>query len=465
MRGRMAPLLLWLVFAGWVRANDRPNVVYIVADDHCYRDFGFMGSKDALTPHIDQLAAKSARFVNGYVPSSLCSPSLGVLLTGKYPHQSGLHYNHPPPGNAAFNKMATRADYEAARSAAFALLREQAALPRVMGAKGYTSLQTGKFWEGHFANAGFTEGMTLFTPAPQLSYPGVNRKLADGSLAAHGNGDNGLAIGRETMQPIADFLDRQAQGQPFFVWYAPYLPHQPHDSPPKFYERYEGRGVAEYRTPYLAAVSQFDDTVGQLIHMLEERSLLANTLVVLVSDNGWSPGRERFRNRPAEFAATRNSKYSPFEDGLRTPILLRWDGHIVPATHEELVSSVDLAPTVLEAVGERDAHRELPGRSLLPAAMGTAKLRPRAVFGEIYPGDASVLRDPARDIAYRWVRDGDFKLIVPHPQGGKAAWGDYLGEVALFDVVRDPEEMVNLAADQPEKVLALKQLLDGWWAP
>ncbi|HBJ88176.1 MAG TPA: hypothetical protein DDZ88_30840, partial [Verrucomicrobiales bacterium] len=102
-----------------------PNVVYIIADDQTSRDFGFMGSQDALTPHIDKLAAQSARFVNGYVPTSLCSPSLAVMLTGRYPHQSGLHYNHPPPGNTGFNKMQSRAEYEAARSVAFEIIRSQ----------------------------------------------------------------------------------------------------------------------------------------------------------------------------------------------------------------------------------------------------------------------------------------------------------------------------------------------------
>ena len=100
--------LIALVIVGSLLHAQTPNVVYIIADDQTYRDFGFMGSQDALTPHIDKLAAQSARFVNGYVPTSLCSPSLGVMLTGRYPHQSGLHYNHPPPGKAAFNTTEER---------------------------------------------------------------------------------------------------------------------------------------------------------------------------------------------------------------------------------------------------------------------------------------------------------------------------------------------------------------------
>ncbi|MES2508128.1 MAG: sulfatase-like hydrolase/transferase [Verrucomicrobiota bacterium] len=445
-------------------APPQPNLVYIIADDHAFRDFGFMGSREALTPHLDKLAAQSARFVNGYVTTSLCSPSLGVMLTGRYPHQSSLTYNHPPPGNSAFNRMTSRAQYESARSPAFEIVRSQPTLPRTLGTLGYRSLQTGKFWEGHFSNAGFTEGMTLFEPRPGQDYGG-NRTLKGGELAAHGNGDHGLKIGRETMQPIADFLDRQQAAHPFFIWYAPFLPHQPHDSPQKYHERYQGRGIAEHRLPYLASISQFDDTVGELIRMIESRGLAQDTLIVFLSDNGWTPSLEREKKRPVEFAHTHESKYSPFEDGLRTPILFRWDGHVQPATHEALVSSVDLLPTVLAAIGQPAAKTELPGRSLWKAAQGKAILEDQPVFGEIYPGDATALRQPAKDIAYRWVRSGPLKLIVPHAHDRRQAWGDYLTEPVLYDVINDPAEKNNLATQQPEEAARLRKLLDGWWDP
>jgi len=461
---RFILLLLALVLAGLFDADARPNVVYIIADDHTYRDFGFMGSKEALTPNLDKLASQSARFVNGYVTTSLCSPSLGVMLTGRYPHQSGLTYNHPPPGNSVFNKMASRAEYEAARSPAFEIIRKQPTLPRTLASLGYRSLQTGKFWEGHFSNAGFTDGMTIFEPRPGQDYGG-NRVLKGGELAAHGNGDHGLQIGRETMQPIADFLDKNGKEKPFFIWYAPFLPHQPHDSPQRFYDRYQGRGIPEHRIPYLASISQFDDTVGELIGMIESRGLAKDTLIAFLADNGWTPGTTREKKRPVEFAHTHESKYSPFEDGLRTPILFRWDGQVKPAMHEQLVSSVDLLPTVLEALGKPDAVPGLPGRSLWSAAQGKATLADQPVFGEIYPGDASALEQPAKDIAYRWVRQGSLKLLIPHGHRGKPAWGDYLTEVSLFDVVRDPEEKHNLAQAQPEDVKRLRQTLNQWWKP
>ncbi len=451
---------------------ERPNIVYIISDDQAFRDFGFMGNKMVDTPHLDALAAKSARFVNGYVPTSVCSPSLATLLTGLYPHQSGLHYNHPPPGNSAFNKMTSRAEYEQVRSQAFYLIRSVDTLPRLLAERaGYASLQTGKFWEGHYSNAGFTEGMTVFEPDTKPGALG-NRKLASGELAAHGNGDLGLRIGRDTMQPIYDFIGRQASAnKPWLVWYAPFLPHQPHDSPRKYYERYEGRPyVPEHAIPYYAAISQFDDTVGELVRYVEEKGLAENTLFVFVIDNGWAPSTKRERNRPEEFAHTEESKRSPFEDGLRTPILLRWDGVIPPATHEELVSSVDIVPTLLHATGLGESAKELPGINLLPVAMRQAKLDPdRAVFGEIYPGDASSLGHPSEDVAYRWVRKGHAKLIVTHRHGDeKKSWGGYLDGDALFLLGNDPEEKHNVIDQEllkRELVPKLRRLLDDWWTP
>ncbi len=458
--------VLLLAAAAQTALGAPPNVVYIIADDHTYRDFGFMGSGEAITPHLDRLAAQSARFVNGYVPTSLCSPSLATLLTGRYPHQSGLHYNHPPPGNSAFNRMTSQEEYERARRPSFGLIRAQPTLPRTLGEFGYRSLQTGKFWEGHFSNAGFTDGMTVFAPRAGQDYGG-NRVLRSGELAAHGNGDHGLQIGRETMQPIADFLDRGGKAQPFFVWYAPYLPHQPHDSPRRFHDLYRDRKIAEHRLPYLAAVSQFDETVGQLIALIEARGLAANTLFVFVSDNGWTPDQQSAKKHPQEFLQTRESKYSPFEDGVRTPILLRWDGQIEPGTHPQLVSSVDLLPTVLTAIGRPDSIAGLPGRSLLAAARGEAKLEDRPVFGEIYPGDATSLGQPSRDIAYRWVRDRSYKLIVPHAPDGEKPWRGYVTEPALYDLQTDPGETKNLAgaADHVVTVRALRDKLDAWWTP
>jgi len=448
---------------------DRPNVILIISDDQTYRDYGFMGNERVQTPHLDRLAARSARYVNGYVPTSVCSPSLATLLTGLYPHQHGIHFNHPPPGNSAFNKMTSRSEYERVRSRSFELIRNQPTLPRSLAKAGYRCLQTGKFWEGHWRNAGFTEGMTVFEPPPGQTFGGV-RTLANGAKAAHGNGDWGLKIGRETMKPIHDFIDDcAAHKTPFFVWYAPYLPHQPHDSPRKYFDLYRDQpGIAEHEVPYFASISQFDDTVGDLINFVESKGLRKNTLFVFVTDNGWTPGTRKHKSQKDFFYHTKESKRSPFEDGLRTPILLSWPGVVKPATHEGLVNSIDLVPTILSAAGHAAAMPDRPGVDLMPSARADAELSAtRAVFGEIYPGDATSLRDPSRDIAYRWIRDGDYKLIAPHSQPGANPWGGYLSKPALFNVAQDPGERNNLAdqSDQTRRIARLEKMLNHWWTP
>jgi arylsulfatase A len=449
-------------------AADRPNVVLIISDDQTCTDFGFMGNEDVLTPNIDRLAAKSARYVNGYVPSSVCRPSLVSILTGLYPHQHGVYFNHPPPGFGTLTRSPDigKAEFDALREKAAALIRDVPTLPRQLAAAGYRCLQTGKYWEGHWRNAGFTEGMTTAEPTPDAKYG--NKTLASGDVVAHGNGDHGLSIGRETMQPIYDFID-DCDDAPFFVWYAPFLPHTPHDSPEKFYDLYRDRsGIPKHRVPYYAAISQFDETVGDLVNFVESRGLTGDTIFVFVVDNGWEPDARRFRSTTKEWDHTKRSKRAPFEYGLRTPILVRWDKHTKPATHQELVSSVEILPTILAAADLPRGDTEFPGESLWGSAKGEASLdADRAVFGELYPGDATSLGHPERDIAHRWIRQGNLKLITTHKHGRDKAWGEYLEKDALFDVENDPEESHSLINDAKfaETLKTLRRQLDGWWNP
>ena len=356
-----------LLKVGSVAAARPPNIVLIISDDQGYADFGFMGHEQVQTPHLDRLAAQSARYVNGYVPTSVCRPSLATLLTGLYPHQHGVHFNHPPPGFAELTRSdeITKERYDALREEAVRLVRDVPTLPRLLAAHGYRSLQTGKYWEGHYSSAGFTHGMTLAEPS---SYSLGNKQLPGGDWVAHGNGDAGLSIGRQTMQPIAEFLDEHGE-DPFLIWYAPFLPHTPHDSPQRFRGLYANRDVPPHQVPYLASCSQFDETCGELIRMIEERGLVDRTIFVFIIDNGWAPLNER-PSATGEYPVDTRTKRSPFDFGLRTPILIRWDGHVVPATHSGLCSSIDVVPTLLHAVGLGESARELPGVNLLPSATG-----------------------------------------------------------------------------------------------
>lgn len=466
---KMTTLLAALIGIGsFASAAERPNVVMIISDDQTATDFGFMGHKQVRTPHLDRLAANSARFINGYVPSSVCRPSLVTLLTGLYPHQHGVHFNHPPPGFAKLTRSPDiqKAKYDELRNRATSLVRSVPTLPRILASNGYRCLQTGKYWEGHWKNAGFTAGMTIAEPSSDSGALG-NKRIANGDVVAHGNGDHGLTIGRETMQPIYDFVDDcKENGDPFFVWYAPFLPHLPHDAPDRFRKLYEDDStVPQHAIPYFAACSWFDETVGQLLQHLNDTGLADDTIIVFVIDNGFTPDAKQ-PLADGDFNYTKTSKRSPFEDGLRTPILIRWAGHTQSLTHVSLCSSVDILPTLLSAMDINVAEADLPGRTLWPAAIGKKPLVNRAVFGEIYPGDATTLGNPERDVAYRWIRAGRFKLIVPHLQSQKKPWGKYLTQPTLFDLVADPHEKNNLANDEDfaQTKQQLTRKLDDWWS-
>ena len=433
----------------------RPNIVLILADDQSYRDFGFIGNSLVHTPNIDRLAADSARYPNSYVPMSVCRPSLATLLTGLYPHQHGIHFNHPPPGLGVMRKTMSAAEYRRARASTDYLIQNVPMLPRILAEYGYACLQTGKHWEGDYKTAGFTHGMTRGLPTERIGSVTGTRRQANGEKVAHGNGDAGLVIGRETMQPIEEFMEQHAGKQSFFVWYAPFLPHTPFDAPQKFHEFYRGRDIPEHLRPYYAEIVRFDETVGQVMEYLTRYGILDETLIVFAADNGFRPDEHQPEKR------NRRSKLSEFEDGLRTPILLYWPGKTKPADHRQLVSTVDLVPTILSAVGlDAEVTPRMKGRNLMPSARGERVLEDRPVFGAIYPNDARVLGAPSRHVRGRWVRAGDYKLLIPGPAKNPVM-------KSLFNLRWDPEESTNLIAEphQAERVALMTRMLDDWWAP
>ena len=226
-------------------AQSRPNIVFIISDDHGWQDYGFMGHPHVKTQRLDKLAAQSLVFPRGYVPTSLCSPSLTTLLTGRYPHEHLITGNDPPapPGGKTGN-WRNHPQYVADWNAMRSFITDNPTLPRLLQQQGYVSLQTGKWWLSDYKNGGFTHGMSH------------GDKVKGGR-----HGDTGLDIGRKTMQPIYDFIRdaRQAQ-KPFFVWYAPMLPHDPHDAPARLVDKYKAQAPNLETAKYWANIEWFDET-------------------------------------------------------------------------------------------------------------------------------------------------------------------------------------------------------------
>jgi uncharacterized sulfatase len=263
------------------------------------------------------------------------------------------------------------------------------------------------------------------------------------------HGDAGLTIGRQGIAPVDKFVAAAAADKkPFFVWYAPMMPHQPHTPPARLLTKYKGKTPSEFVAKYWAMCEWFDETVGQVLAVLDRRGVADNTLVVYLHDNGWIQSPDKAPYAP-------KSKQSQYDGGTRTPILVRWPGKVRPAKSESLASSIDLAPTVLAAAGLWPTA-EMQGLNLLDRAAVAAR---DAVFGEIFEHTAVDIRDPAANLKYRWVVEGTWKLIVPNP----ARVPD--GKVELYDLAADPDEEANLADRQPDRVAALRRRLDAWWTP
>jgi uncharacterized sulfatase len=251
------------------------------------------------------------------------------------------------------------------------------------------------------------------------------------------------------MKPIYDFI-AGAKGKPWMVWYAPMMPHEPHNPPERLLKKYEAKGRHPKQAKYLAMIEWFDETVGALLAHLDEKKLTDDTVVLFVVDNGWIQETGEKRTTRGWFAP--RSKMSPYDGGVRVPLTIRWPGQVKPGRHEDLVSTVDVAPTLLSACGLK-VPREMPGVSLLDTAAGKGPLARKAVFGEIYEHTAIDIEKPGVNLTHRWVREGPWKLIVP-----------VKGKAELFDVGSDPHEKKDVADGQKERVARLTRLLDGWWS-
>ncbi len=425
-------------FAHSVSEAAPPNVVLIISDDQAWTDYGFMGHEAIQTPHLDKLAKESLTFTRGYVPDSLCRPSLATIVTGRYPHEHGIVGNDPPPPENMARQLRPKnynaPSYLAIRNKYIEHIDDEETLADFLGGNlGHVSHQSGKWWEGNFSRGGFSEGMT------------------HGDRTKGGrHGDLGLSIGREGMKPVFDFIDKSvASEKPFFVYYAPFLPHTPHTPPQRLLDKYIDKTPHLPIAKYWAMCEWFDETCGQLLDHLDEKKVGDNTIVLYVCDNGWI-------NQETNSTYAPRSKRSQYDGGTRTPIMVRWREKVQPimdTTH--LASSIDLVPTVLAATGI-DIPENLPGINLLDREAVESR---KAIFGEILEHDIVHMTDPAASLRHRWIIKDDWKLIVPDSK--------HLPEetAELFQITEDPYESKEVSAAHPALVKELTQHLNQWWNP
>jgi len=187
MKAIIALTLHGFLLVGAIAAPaSQPNIILIISDDQPFTDYGFMGNAQVKTPNIDRIASESLLYTRGYV-MPVCSPSLACLLTGKLPHQHGITGNDLKPKDP--KGKGDRSNREPLMQR---LLDNSLILPKALSDAGYLTLQTGKLWNATYKDLGFTHGMTT-------------------KQGRHGG--EGLAIGREGMQPIYQFIETAQQAQ------------------------------------------------------------------------------------------------------------------------------------------------------------------------------------------------------------------------------------------------------------
>ena len=316
---------LFLCGASYAHADPttRPNVILIISDDQGFLDYGFMGHQQVQTPNLDRMASESLLYTRGYV-MPVCSPSLACLLTGRMPHEHGI------TGNDLSGNRSQRGHRE---QLAEWLLSNPLMLPKAISEAGYLTFQTGKLWNVAYDDAGFTDGMTD---------------------TAGRHGDAGLTIGRKGMAPIFNFIeDVQEQKKPFFIWYAPFMPHEPHNPPEAILDKFRGKGPTKAADKYFAMVDWFDQTCGELDQYLTENGLRDNTVILYLADNGWDAKYGTAKGR---------SKLSPYAtwNSHATVCPLAWERGAAPGRNHACATSSTFAPTILDITGAQ-AGIDLPG--------------------------------------------------------------------------------------------------------
>ncbi len=453
----MHRILLLLAFSAFFSPHSSfaaapPNIVFLISDDHAWTDYGFMGHKHIETPHLDKLAARSALFSRGYVPTALCRPALATFANGMYAHQSGITGNDPAHPDGTSSKAGAKGKKKGGNDSAYNALRaklidrfyQHTPIMKLLGDAGYLSHQSGKWWEGDPKRAGFTHAMTRGFPQPGGRH-----------------GDDGLTIGRQGMAPVFDFIDHAlSEKKPFFIWYAPFMPHTPHTPPDALFQKYKAKGIeSDHVARYYAMVEWFDQTCGQLIDRIDSKGLTNNTLFVYVADNGWIQD-------PKSGSFAPRSKQSANEGGTRQPILFSWPGVIKPGDRkEQLCSSIDIVPTMLAAAGLQPSSA-LPGINLLPI-LKTGEPTPRTeVLGETFAHDVANIDKPEDTLLYRWIIDGKWKLLLTYDgklDGYASAHPRTELRPQLYDLLADPHEDTNLASQHPELLKTLNDKLQAWW--
>jgi arylsulfatase A-like enzyme len=425
---RLACTLLLLALAAPASAG-QPNLIVILADDLGWGDVGFNGRTEWRTPHLDKFAAQGTTFKRWYTAAVVCAPSRAALMTGKYTIHNGVSGNSAdlPEGAVTLAQALKKAGYA---TALFGKWHHGRPRPGQTSYRHPLDLGFDEFM-------GFTDAVHAWEQFPRELWFGRAKKPV-----------NGYANGMFTEHGI-DFIKRH-KGKPFFL-YLPYIATHFHiQAPPEDVAEHKGKfkeldANNPVNATYAAMVTRLDREVGKVLGTLDDLKLAENTLIVFSSDHGatfeaGNKGASAFHDSNRPF---RGQKRTLWEGGIRVPGVVRWPGQ-VPAgkVSQEVMHMTDVFPTFLAAAGAKlDPAWKVTGHDMLAVWRGKAKAPDRTLFWEWRAEGYNQLA----------AMRGDWKLVVT----GTAP-------PELFDVMTDPAERRNRAAERKALAQDLRKGLTAW---
>ncbi len=432
--------------SGWSPAafgkGGRPNIVYIMADDHAAHAIGCYGSRINRTPNIDRIAQEGVRFDNCFCTNGICGPSRATIITGKYSHVNGFKTNHDKfdGSQQTFPKLLRRAGYKTAMVGKWHLVSDPtgfdywnilpgqgAYIDPVMIEMGEKKKRTGyvtdlitdtaiDFIRGRDKDAPFC--LMCHHKAPHRNWiPDAkhgsmyeNEDIPEPETFKDDYAHRSRAAAEAEMRVVRDLTPEDLKQDPPAGLSEEALGHWK-------YER--------YIKDYLRVIASVDDNVGRLLDALEKEGLAENTLVVYTSDQGFFLGDHGWFD-----------KRFMFEESLRMPFLARLPGMAAPGTvNRDMILNVDFAPTFLDAAGVK-APEDMQGRSFLPVLRGhTPKDWRTAMYYQYYE-----FPQPHHVYPHYGVRTARHKLVHYDLPGKIDEW-------ELFDMEKDPHELNSVYAD------------------
>lgn len=414
---------------------EKPNIIFIFADDLGWGDLSSHGHPDYKTPHLDRMAREGTDFSQFYVNSPVCSPSRTAVMTGQYPARHSVHQHF---SQIEHHKKMNMPDW---------LDPDVVMLPRLFMGAGY---RTGHFGKWHLTNRTIEDA-----PLP-VDY-GYHE-----TAVFNGPGPQVDASTSQTVDKTIEFIHAY-KSEPFFINVWLHETHTAHFPKEPYLKQFEH--LDEQHQVYAAIVAEGDAGVGRIIETLDQLALSENTLVVFSSDNGpevtGGKGRKVMKNDDASASTEgldtyysvgssgglKGQKRSLHEGGVRVPFIVRWPGKVPAGKTNEtsVITAVDLLPTFCEAAGIGLPDTYVPdGESMLKAFLGSNAKRSKELFWAWNPSSTGA------NWANLAVRDGDWKLLMTYDGKRKE----------LYNIPQDRAEKNNLLTQYPEiaETLAKKAL-------